>query len=67
MFKLVQLLDDGAVAALREIAASGKFVDGKISNPHSTVKNNLQLHDAGAYERSSKILLDAMVQNPDFM
>src|SRR3546814_8458580 len=29
--------------------------------------NNLQLHDAGAYERSSKILLDAMVQNPDFM
>ena len=67
MFKLVQLLDDGAVAALREIAASGKFVDGKISNPHSTVKNNLQLHDASAYERSSKILLDAMVQNPDFM
>ncbi|AJA09866.1 PKHD-type hydroxylase [Sphingopyxis fribergensis] len=67
MFKLVPLLDDGAVRALREIAANGKFVDGKISNPHSTVKNNLQLHDAGAYERSSKILLDAMVQNPDFM
>src|SRR3546814_4788462 len=67
MFKLVQLLDDNAVRALREIAANGKFVDGKISNPHSKVKNNLQLHDAGAYERSSKILLDAMVQNPDFM
>src|SRR3546814_8021418 len=67
MFKLVQLLDDNAVRALREIAANGKFVDGKISNPHSKVKNNLQLHDACAYERSSKILLDAMVQNPDFM
>ena len=66
MFKLVQLLEDGAVRALREIAVGGKFVDGKISNPHSKVKNNLQLH-AGGYERSSKILLDAMVQNPEFM
>ncbi|WP_194954943.1 Fe2+-dependent dioxygenase [Sphingopyxis solisilvae] len=67
MFKLVQLLDDGAVRTLRDIAAGGQFVDGKISNPHSRVKNNLQLHDAHAYERSSKILLEAMVQNPDFM
>lgn len=67
MFKLVQLLDDRAVRALRDIAAGGQFVDGKISNPHSKVKNNLQLHDANAYERSSKILLEAMVQNPDFM
>jgi PKHD-type hydroxylase len=67
MFKLVPLLDDQGIHALREIAAGGKFVDGRISNPHSTIKNNLQLHDAGAYERSSKILLDAMVQNPEFM
>jgi len=67
MFKLVPLLDEQEVRTLREIAAAGKFVDGKISNPHSTIKNNLQLHDAQAYERSSKILLDAMVSNPDFM
>ncbi|PQM26549.1 Fe2+-dependent dioxygenase [Sphingopyxis lindanitolerans] len=67
MFKLVPLLDEQEVRTLREIAASGQFVDGKISNPHSTIKNNLQLHDAAAYERSSKILLDAMVRNPDFM
>ena len=67
MFKLVPLLNDQGIRALREIAAGGKFVDGRISNPHSKIKNNLQLHDAGAYERSSKILLDAMVQNPEFM
>ncbi len=67
MFKLVQLLDLSEVRALREIAARGQFVDGKISNPHSKIKNNLQLHDAQAYEQSSKILLDAMVQNADFM
>jgi PKHD-type hydroxylase len=67
MFKLVPLLDEQEVRTLREIAAAGKFVDGKISNPHSKIKNNLQLHDAQAYERSSKILLDAMVSNPDFM
>ena len=52
MFKLVQLLDDAQVRALRDIAAAGKFVDGRISNPHSKVKNNLQLHDAGAYGAS---------------
>lgn len=67
MFKIVPLLNDNEVRTLRDIAASGHFVDGRISNPHSTVKNNLQLHDAGAYERSSKILLDAMVRNPDFL
>lgn len=67
MFKLVELLDQSQVRTLREIAASGQFVDGRISNPHSKVKNNLQLHDAAAYEKSSKILLDAMVQNADFM
>jgi PKHD-type hydroxylase len=67
MFKLVQLLDLSEVRALREIAARGQFVDGKISNPHSKIKKNLQLHDAQAYEQSSKILLDAMVQNADFM
>src|SRR3546814_17916132 len=60
-------LHDALPISLREISANGKFVDGKISIPHSKVKNNLQLHDAGADERSSKILLDAMVQNPDFM
>ena len=48
MFKLVQLLDLSEVRALREIAARGQFVDGKISNPHSKIKNNLQLHDAQA-------------------
>lgn len=67
MFKLVELLNETQLRTLREIAASGQFVDGRISNPHSKVKNNLQLHDAGAYERSSKILLEAMVQNPEFM
>lgn len=67
MFKRVQLLNETQVQAIRGIAASGHFVDGRISNPHSRVKNNLQLHDQGAFERSSKIVLDAMVQNPEFM
>ncbi|MEM8919470.1 MAG: Fe2+-dependent dioxygenase [Pseudomonadota bacterium] len=67
MFKQLSLLDEGQVKTLKEIAASGKFVDGKISNPHSKVKNNLQLHDPAAYEQSSKIMLDALMANREFL
>lgn len=67
MFKQLKLLEVDQVKALREIAANGKFVDGKISNPHSKIKNNLQLHDVKAYEKSSKILNDALMSNREFL
>lgn len=66
MFKQLTLLDQNQVNELKQIAAAGKFVDGKISNPHSKVKNNLQLHDMDAYNKSSKILLDALMSNQEF-
>jgi PKHD-type hydroxylase len=52
MFKELDLLSAAQVAELRAIAAAARFVDGRISNPHSTVKQNLQLHDEAAYDRS---------------
>lgn len=66
MFKQLKILDQAQVNELRAIADSGKFVDGKISNPFSKVKNNLQLHDLEAYNKSSKILHDALMSNREF-
>ena len=67
MFKQLNLLDQAQVNQLKQIAEKAQFVDGKISNPHSKVKNNLQLHDVEGYKQSSKILLDALMANHEFV
>ena len=67
MFKQLSLLNQAQVKELKNIADKAKFVDGKISNPHSKVKNNLQLHDVQGYEKSSKILNDALMANREFV
>ena len=66
MFKEIRLLDDQLIAQLQVISASANYVDGKISNPHSKVKNNLQLHDNEAYAQSSKILMGALMVSQEF-
>jgi PKHD-type hydroxylase len=66
MFKELEILSAAQVAELRAIAASANFVDGRISNPHSKVKQNLQLHDEAAYNRSSQILTQALYAHEDF-
>lgn len=66
MFKELDILGAGQVDELRRIAAAAKFVDGRISNPHSKVKQNLQLHDEAAYQRSSQMLMQALHAHEDF-
>lgn len=67
MFKqLDNLLGTSDLAALRQIAASARFVDGRISNPHSKVKNNLHLSDQQAYQASADILAKALFGNEEF-
>jgi len=66
MFKELRILGAAQVAELRQIAASANFVDGRISNPHSKAKHNLQLHDEAAYNRSSQILTQALYAHEDF-
>ena len=66
MFRELEILSAAQVSELRGIAASARFVDGRISNPHSTVKENLQLHDEAAYNRSSQILTKALYANEEF-
>ena len=67
MFKEIPaLLSPAQVNELRQIAASSPFVDGRISNPHSTAKHNLQLHDQAGYQKSSQLLLQALNAHEDF-
>ncbi len=67
MFKqLHNLLDSSQIAELRDIVSGAKFVDGRISNPHSRAKNNLHLNDQNAYQRSAKILADALLASEGF-
>ncbi len=66
MFRLIPLLRDTEIAELRAIASAHEFVDGRITNPHSTVKNNVQLHDGAAQARTAEIIRAAILGNEDF-
>lgn len=67
MFKEIpDLLSPEQLGQLRAIAAAAPFVDGRISNPHNTAKQNLQLHDQSSYQQSSQILLQALGAHEDF-
>jgi PKHD-type hydroxylase len=61
------LLTPAEVARLREVAAKSTFIDGRITNPHSKVKNNDQLDYSGeAYAESSRMLAGALQRNEEF-
>ena len=66
MFREIQILGRSQVEELKQIAAATPFVDGRITNPHSKVKNNLQLHDQAAYQKSCQILMQALMAHEDF-
>jgi PKHD-type hydroxylase len=67
MFKEIpDLLTPAEVATLRGIASRAKFVDGRITNPHNTAKNNLQLHAQSEYEQSARLIVQAMSRHEDF-
>lgn len=66
MYRVLPLLTSQEVAECRKIAAASQFVDGKITNPHNKAKNNQQLHDPSASQRSSQIMLQAFARSEEF-
>jgi PKHD-type hydroxylase len=67
MFRLIEgILNPEQIKELHEIAAKARFVDGKISNPHSKVKDNLHMHDDAMQRRSVEIMGQALLSNEDF-
>ena len=67
MYRILQILSEDEIAECRRIAESTPFIDGRITNPHNTAKQNEQLHDASAYQKSSELLRNAMLRSPEFM
>ncbi len=67
MYRVLPILNDAEVAECRRIAASTPFVDGRITNPHNKAKQNEQLHDAAAYQKSSELLRNAMLRSSEFI
>ena len=61
------VLSGDEIARLRAIAAASRFVDGRVSNPHSQVKNNLQIDPSDAHtEEASKLMAGALFRVEDF-
>ena len=67
MYRIIDILTEREVAECREIAAGATFVDGKVSNPHNKAKQNEQLHEQIAYQKSAKLIIDAMTRSPEFL
>src|SRR3954464_3633772 len=66
MYRVLKILTDAEIAECRKIAAAAPFVDGRITNPHNKTKQNEQLHDANAYQKSSQLLLQAFGRSEEF-
>lgn len=67
MYRVLPILNHAEIAECRRVAAATPFVDGRITNPHNTAKNNEQLHDESAYKATSQMLHNALVRTPEFM
>jgi len=62
--ELQNVLTPDEIGRLRAIASAARFVDGKLSSPHSQVKDNLQIdHRDGAYAQSSQLMAAALQRN----
>jgi PKHD-type hydroxylase len=66
MYRILQLLTEAEVNECRRIAATAPFVDGRITNPHNNAKQNEQLHEPQAYQKSSQLLLEAYRRSEEF-
>ncbi len=66
MYRILPLLNSADIEECRRIAAAAPFAEGRITNPHNKAKQNEQLHDAEAYQRSSQLLLQAFSRSEEF-
>ncbi|MEO8812487.1 MAG: Fe2+-dependent dioxygenase [Caulobacteraceae bacterium] len=61
------VLTPAELERLRAIARAGRFADGKLSSPHSTVKNNLQIdHADPGYAEAARTMAMALQRSEQF-
>ncbi len=66
MYRILPLLTPQEIAECRRISASASFVDGRITNPHNTAKQNEQLHEVQDFQKSSQLLSRAFARSEEF-
>ena len=67
MFNTIEnVLNAAELAELRAIAARASFIDGRISAPGASVKNNLVMADRAYFDRSAQLVADALYRSEDF-
>lgn len=66
MYRVLPLLTPQEIAECRRIAASASFVDGRITNPHNTAKQNEQLHEVQDFQKSSQVISQAFARSEEF-
>jgi PKHD-type hydroxylase len=66
MYRILPILTQAEVDECKTIAASAPFVHGRITNPHNMAKDNEQLHEQQAYQKSSQLILQAFARSPEF-
>jgi PKHD-type hydroxylase len=66
MYRVLSLLTPQEIDECRRIAASASFVDGRITNPHNTAKQNEQLHEVQDFQKSSQLLSQAFARSEEF-
>ena len=68
LLKIRNLLSATEIAKLGALAREMQFVDGRVSNPANTTKNNLQVDDADPrYAESVQIVNAAMARSREFV
>jgi PKHD-type hydroxylase len=66
--EIPDLLSGDQVARLRALSQTTPFVDGRVSNPGSTIKNNLQADQAHpGYREAAALMQQALLGSPYFM
>ena len=67
LLEIPDILTPIELARLQTLARVSKFIDGRVTNPHSRVKSNAQLEDSSeAYAESSKMMATALHRNEEF-
>ena len=65
--ELPDVLSPAEIERLRGLAAGARFVEGRLTNPHSKVKNNLQIDQTDpVYAESSRLMAQALHRNEAF-
>jgi PKHD-type hydroxylase len=67
MFKRIDhVLTPAQLQEIHAIADRGTFVDGRLTNPHNTSKQNLMLNDQDSVARTSQMMANALFAHEEF-